>query len=163
MKNPMIESFLIPFITSVHVVSILIWIGGVVFVTTVVFPMIVRMEDSMEKVFFFQGVEQRFAKIAKVFVLIAGLTGGVLIYLKDVLHTLFHKDGFYLTLMLILWTIFLTVLTFEKKLFNIIFKGEAQHDTKKIFMRLTMFHWIIMCVSLVIVFLGVYQGHKGTF
>ncbi|QWR78421.1 hypothetical protein [Candidatus Magnetomonas plexicatena] len=163
MKNPLIEGLIVPLLTSVHVVSVLIWIGGVVFVTTIVFPIIVRMDDSMEKVMLFQGVEHRFAKIAKVCVLIAGFTGGLIVYLKDILHTLFHKDGLYLTMMLFLWVVFLTVLTFEKKLFNIIFKGQAQHDTKKIFIRLTMFHWIVMTVSLIVVFIGVYQGHEGKF
>ncbi|MBF0466034.1 MAG: hypothetical protein HQK88_13695 [Nitrospirae bacterium] len=163
MKNPLIEGMIIPLLTSVHVVSVLIWIGGVVFVTTIVFPMILRMEDSMEKVMFFQGTEHRFAKIAKVCVLIVGLTGGLLVYLKGFLNAFFHKEGLYLTLMLFLWIVYLIVLTFEKRLFKIIFKGQAQHDTKKMFVRLTLFHWIVMLVSLFVVLFSVYQGHGGNF
>jgi|GEM_PF-6316634 len=36
-----------------HVLSVVIWVGGVAFVTTIVFPVLARMEDSMAKVSFF--------------------------------------------------------------------------------------------------------------
>ena len=55
----------LPLLIAVHVIGVVLWIGGVAFVTMVVFPMIMRLENSLEKVLFFQGVEHRFAKIAK--------------------------------------------------------------------------------------------------
>ena len=45
----------LPLLIAVHVIGVILWIGGVAFVTMVVFPMIMRMENSLEKVLFFQG------------------------------------------------------------------------------------------------------------
>jgi uncharacterized membrane protein len=56
---------LIAILTAIHILGVVIWIGGVAFVTMIVFPMILRMESSLEKMLFFQGIEHRFAKIAK--------------------------------------------------------------------------------------------------
>jgi uncharacterized membrane protein len=44
----------------IHVISIVIWIGGVAFVTIITFPMIQRADNSLEQVLMFQGVEHRF-------------------------------------------------------------------------------------------------------
>jgi uncharacterized membrane protein len=152
---------MIPIVEAIHVVSVVIWIGGVAFVTMVVFPMILRMENSLEKVLFFQGVEHRFAKIAKAMVAVAGITGFWLLYLTDEWRILFTLRGIGPTLMLIVWAVYLLILLFEAKLFKIIFKGEAQQDTSKIFYRLTVFHWFVLGLSLLAVLVGVWAGHGG--
>jgi uncharacterized membrane protein len=38
---------LISFLTALHVVVVVLWIGGVAFVTIIVFPMLLKMEDSL--------------------------------------------------------------------------------------------------------------------
>jgi len=60
---------------TIHILSIVVWIGGVSFVTLVTFPMILRMEKSLEQVMMFQGIEHKFANIAKAMVILAGLSG----------------------------------------------------------------------------------------
>ncbi len=40
-----------------HIMSIVVWIGGVTFVTLITFPMILRMDKSLEMVMMFQGTE----------------------------------------------------------------------------------------------------------
>ncbi|MBF0459563.1 MAG: hypothetical protein HQK99_16860 [Nitrospirae bacterium] len=152
---------MIPALIAVHVVSIVIWIGGVVFVTTVVFPTIMTMEDSMEKVIFFQGTERRFAKIAKASVVVAGITGVLLLQLEGRWHVLFSLSGIGPTLMLILWTMFVFMLLFEAKIFSFLFRGTAQHDTKKIFRKLAASHWVIMLVSLMVIAIGIIANHSG--
>jgi uncharacterized membrane protein len=152
---------MIPLLTAVHVLSVLIWIGGVAFVTIIVFPMIVRMEDSMEKVMFFQGVEHRFAKIAKACVAVSGLTGVELLRLSGKWQILFTARGTGVTLMVLMWTLYVMVLLFEGRLFKLLFKGDAQHDTAEIFKKLSTFHWVILSLSLLTVFAGVYNAHGG--
>jgi len=147
-------------LVAIHVVGVVIWIGGVTFVTLIVFPMIMRMEGSLEKIIFFQGVEHRFAKIAKATVAIVGLTGLALVHLGGQWDLLFTAKGIGPTIMLIVWTLYVLILLGEAKLFKIIFKGEAQRDTKKIFWRLTVFHWFIMGISLLAVFVGALTAHS---
>lgn len=152
---------LIPLLSALHVLGVVVWIGGVAFVTVVVFPMIIRMEGSIEKMLFFQGVEHRFLKIARVAVFIVGLTGALLLQLKSEWSHLFTSAGIGPTLMLLVWAFYTLILILEAKLFKIIFHGEAQQDTAKIFSRLSTFHWVIMMVSFLAVAVGVWAGHGG--
>ena len=152
---------LVPLLIAVHVLGVVIWIGGVAFVTMVVFPMIIRMEGSFEKMLFFQGVERRFANIAKVCVFIVGLTGVWLLYLTGEWRVLFKRSGIGPTLMLVVWIFYTFILLAEGKLFKVIFRGKAQQDTAKVFSRLTVFHWVVLGMSLLTVGVGVWAGHGG--
>lgn len=152
---------LVPLLIAVHVLAVVIWIGGVAFVTMVVFPMIMRMESSIEKVLFFQGVEHRFANIAKLCVFIVGLTGIGLLQITGEWNVLFKVTGIGPTLMLIVWIFYVLILLFEGKLFKIIFRGDAQQDTARVFFRLSVFHWFVLGMSLLAIGIGVLAGHGG--
>lgn len=152
---------LVPVLTAVHVLGVVVWIGGVAFVTMIVFPMIMRMEDSFEKVLFFQGIEHRFAGIAKGSVAVVGLTGVWLLYLTGQWRILFSTAGIGPTLMVLVWAFYLFVLLFEGRIFRMIFGGRAGQDPEKIFPLLSRFHWVVLGLSLVTVGVGVWAGHGG--
>ena len=59
---------------ALHVLSIVIWIGGVGFVTTVLLPTLRHSTSGEDKIAIFNEIENRFSLIAKVSVLIAGLS-----------------------------------------------------------------------------------------
>lgn len=138
---------------TIHVLSIVIWIGGVAFVTLVTFPMILRMEKSLEMVMVFQGVEHRFGKIAKAMVIVAGLSGLYLLYVKG------FSAGVWI--MIVLWVVYASLLFgLEKMIFKKLFsKPGAQADMKTIFNALQIFHWIVLGLSLVAIAAGIYAGH----
>jgi uncharacterized membrane protein len=152
---------LVSILIAVHVLGVVVWIGGVAFVTMIVFPMITKMEDSFEKVLFFQGIEHRFAGIAKSAVVVVGLTGGWLLYITGEWRILFSVAGIGPTLMLIVWMFYLFVLLFEGRIFKMIFKGSAQQDSIKIFSLLSRFHWVVLGLSLLTIGVGVWAGHGG--
>jgi uncharacterized membrane protein len=154
---------LLPLLTAIHVLSVVIWIGGVAFVTIIVFPMIMRMEGSLEKMIFFQGIEHRFAKVAKISVALVGITGVWMLQLTGEWKTLFSAAGIGPTLMVIVWTLYVLVLLFEARLFKVLFRGEAQQNTSKVFFRLSIFHWVVLGLSLLAIGVGVWTGHGGTF
>ena len=153
---------LLPFLTAIHVLGVVVWIGGVAFVTIIVFPMLLRMEGSLEKMLLFQGIEHRFAKIAKVSVAVVGITGAWMLQITGEWKTLFSAGGIGPTLMLIVWTFYLLVLLFEARLFKVLFRGEAQQDTSRVFFRLSVFHWVVLGLSLLAIGVGVWAGHGGT-
>ncbi len=152
---------LVPLLTAIHVLGVVLWIGGVAFVTMIVFPMIIRMDNSMEKVLFFQGVEHRFAKIAKICVVIVGITGFWLLKITGEWGLLFSYNGIGPTLMLIIWCFYSIILILERILFKVIFSGKAQHDSAKIFLRMGIFHWVVLGLSLFVIGIGVLAGHGG--
>lgn len=150
---------LVPLLTALHVVTIVLWIGGVAFVTIIIFPMLLRMEDSLEKVLLFQRVENKFARQARSYAWMAGITGGILLYLTGQYSILFTLNGLGVTIMLLVWLIYTFILTFEKRIFKVLFSQPEKLDTSKVFRRLNLFHWFIMGLSLLAVFVGVYSGH----
>ena len=139
---------------TIHVLSVVIWIGGVSFVTLVTFPMILRMDKSLEMVLMFQGVEHRFGKIAKVMVILAGLSGLYLINEKGI-------SGIGVWIMIFVWVFYASLLFgLEKLMFKKLFgKPGDQTDMKKVFNILQGFHWIVLGLSFLAIAAGIYAGH----
>ena len=139
---------------TIHILSIVIWIGGVAFVTMITFPMIQRVDKSLEQVMMFQGVEHRFSKIAKVMVILAGLSGFYLIYEKGL--------SFGVWVMMSVWAFYASLLFgLEKLIFKKLFSAPSgeQLDTKKVFNILQVFHWFVLTLSFLAVAAGIYAGH----
>jgi len=138
----------------IHVFCIVIWIGGVAFVTIITFPMIQRAGNSLEQVLMFQGVEHRFSKIAKIMVIFTGLSGIYLIYEKGL------SAG--VLIMIFVWTLYASLLFFlEKIIFKKLFakpSGE-QPDTKQVFFRLQVFHWFVLTLSFIAIAAGIWTAH----
>jgi uncharacterized membrane protein len=153
----------VPLLTAIHVTVVVLWIGGVAFVTIIIFPLLLKMEDSFEKVLLFQRVENRFAKQARVYAWTAGITGAVLLSLTGQHRTLFTLGGLGATVMLMVWLVYTLVLTFEKKIFAVLFSQPEKLDAAKLFVRLNTFHWVVLGLSLAAVFIGVWTGHGGHF
>jgi len=139
---------------TIHIVSVVVWIGGVSFVTLVTFPMILRMDKSLEMVLMFQGVEHRFGSIAKVMVILAGLSGLFLIYEKGISTAVW--------IMIVVWAFYASLLFgLEKMIFKKLFgKPEQQTDMKKVFNLLQVFHWVVLGLSFLAIAAGVYAGHS---
>jgi len=138
----------------IHVLSVVVWIGGVAFVTLVTFPMILREEKSLEQVMMFQGVEHRFAKIAKLMVILAGLSGLYLLYEKGL------SPGVWI--MIVVWTFYAALLFgLEKLIFKKIFsKPTDKLDTRKVFNILQGFHWVVLTLSALAIAAGIWTGHN---
>lgn len=152
---------LIQLLTAIHVTVVVLWIGGVSFVTIIIFPMLLKMEESLEKVLMFQRVESVFARLARYYAWIVGPTGFVILYLKGLLPQLFTSKAIGPSIMLLVWIFYTLVLTFEKKVFAIVFSDPKKYNAEKVFAFLARGHWIIMGVSLAAVFFGVFFGHAG--
>lgn len=67
---------------SLYVLCVVLWIGGVTFVTTVLLPSIRQLKTPAERVDFFETIEGRFAWQARVTTLLVGITGFYLAYLR---------------------------------------------------------------------------------
>lgn len=138
----------------IHVISVVIWIGGVAFVTMITFPMIQRAGNSLEQVLMFQGVEHRFSRIAKVLVILTGLSGLSLIYEKGL--------SFGVWIMIVLWTLYASLLFFlEKIIFKKLFSRPSgeQLNTKQVFFMLQVFHWFVLTLSFFAIATGIWTAH----
>lgn len=131
--------------------------------TLVVFPVLSRMDSSLEQVLMFHKIEGRFAKQAKAYVWLTGITGGLLLFITGMQTMLFRAETLGISIMILVWLFYLFVLTFEKKIFGKLFAGKEQTDPKRAFRFLAGFHWVVLGLSLLAVFAGVWQGHGGGF
>ena len=58
-----------------HVLGVVIWIGGVAFVTTIVLPTVRRLPSAHEQIERFESIEGPFAPQARIATLVTGLSG----------------------------------------------------------------------------------------
>ena len=66
-----------------HVLGVVLWIGGVAFVTTVLIPALRRIPDTAKRYELFETLEGRFSFQAKVTTAITGLSGLYMLYYMD--------------------------------------------------------------------------------
>jgi len=148
----------------IHLVTVILWIGGLAFITMFVLPMIIRMQNPLEKVLFFQGIEHRFAPRAKIYNAIVGITGFVMLYLTGWYRLLFTHKGIPLLFMLIIW-IFWFIMLFglepviiRRMLDRMAKSGEAM-EIETIFARMNRMHWLLLMISLAASIAGIIFGH----
>ena len=144
----------------IHVIGVIIWIGGVAFVTMVIFPMMYRTEGSLEKALLFQGVEHRFAGIVRWLIAIVGATGVYLLAARYGLGILAETRGIGILIMIFAWTFYTTVILSERKLFSRIFADPAKIDMDKALRTINTMHWVLLTVSFAAVAGGVWFAHR---
>jgi uncharacterized membrane protein len=151
---------LLTILLIIHVICIIVWIGGVTFVTTVVFPMMYRTEGSLEKALLFQGVEHRFAAMVKWILGIVAVTGFWLLSAKYGFALLARPRGLGIILMIFAWTLYTTVLLSERKIFSRIFADPEKIDMNKALRMINVMHWFLLTISYSAVAGGVWFGHR---
>lgn len=146
-----------------HIFSIVIWIGGVSFVTLVLLPELIRQKDINKRYELFEIFENRFGKIAKLMVILAGISG---LYMFEYLHAwnrFTNVRFWWLHLMTLIWLIFAIVLfILEPLYFHAKFRELALIESEKTFKTLKWMHYIILTLSLMAVIGGV-GGVHGLF
>jgi uncharacterized membrane protein len=137
-----------------HVLSIVVWIGGVAFVTAIVFPTLASMEDSMAKVSFFMGFEKRFQLLAKICVLIAGASGILLFWRRGAFGVLTTDEAVLLGYKFLVWLTFVVLLFgAEQRLMRALVSEKTAPE--KALKRLSAFHWVVLILSLIAIVAGI--------
>ncbi len=132
-----------------HVLSVVLWIGGVAFVTTTLLPAVARMKSPEERVAFFEEVEGRFAMQARVTTVVAGLSGFYLVHQMSVWHWFLEPSRWYLHAMTGVWLLFTLMLFVLEPLFlHDWFMRRATRDPGGTFAIVQRLHVILLAVSL---------------
>ena len=148
-------------VRALHVLGVVLWIGGVAFVTTVLLPAVRRLKSPEERVAFFEAVERRFAWQARATTLLVGATGLHLTAAWD-LWARFSSPGYWwMHAMVAVWAIFTVMLFVAEPLFlHRWFLERAQRDPAGTFRRIERLHRVLLTISLVTV-LGAVAGAHG--
>ena len=67
----------------IHVLTVVLWIGGVAMVTTVLIPAIKKMTSKEDQIKTFETIQGKFAIQAKITTLLTGLSGFYMLYEMD--------------------------------------------------------------------------------
>ncbi len=144
-----------------HILGVVLWIGGVAMVTTVLLPATKRMKTPTERVMFFEIVERGFALQARVTTLVTGLSGLYLVYKLDLWQRFAHIEFWWMHAMVLVWALFTLVLFVLEPLFlHRWFSERARNHPGSTFSLVTRLHWVLLGVSLVTV-AGAVAGSHG--
>lgn len=147
---------------ALHILSIVIWIGGVSFVTVVLIPLL-RTNKDMDSLTLFNQIENRFAYIARAVVLIAGISGFYMVYQLNAWDRFFDLTFFWMHAMLILWLMFMVALFIVEPFFLKDHGRMVKQNHNISNLRKTQIvHWILLSLSLVVVVISV-LGANGFF
>lgn len=146
-----------------HVLAVVLWIGGVAMVTTVIIPAVKRIASKEDQISTFEQIEGRFAIQAKITTLITGLTGFYMLYVLDGWDRYFDYRFWWIHAMTLVWIIFSLVLyVLEPLLLHKLFKKYADKNPEKTFRIMHRAHWILLIISLITT-AGAVAGSHGWF
>lgn len=148
---------------ALHVLAIVVWIGGVAMVTSVILPAVRRMAKPNERIAFFESIERRFAFQARVSTLLAAVTGFYLVYRLELWDRFLDAQYWWMHAMVAVWAVFTLVLfVLEPLVLHRVFNERAQRDPEGTFRLVERLHWVLLTLSLVTT-LGAVAGVHGAF
>lgn len=132
----------------IHVVAVLLWIGGVAFVTTVAMPAVRRDHQPPERLRAFGRLEAGFARQAAFWVLAAGASGLWMTWRADLWSRFLAPAYWWMWAMLAVWTVFAVMLFILEPLF--IHRRLHESATPEAdFRRMETMHRILLAASLI--------------
>lgn len=143
----------------IHVLTVLLWIGGVAFVTLVIMPAIRRSQESDGRLAQFHRIESGFAPQARIWVLLAGVSGFWMVWRASLWFRFLEPSGWWMIAMVIVWAIFaimlfvLEPLVIHRRMRN----SSAPADD---FRRMERMHRVLLVASL-ITLVGAVGGSHG--
>ena len=138
------------FARTLHVLAIVLWIGGVAFVTTVLIPSLKNLENEQDRMKLFERLEGRFAFQAKLTTLLTGLSGFWMIDYLNAWSRYLDPQFWWMHLMSLVWLIFTLVLfVFEPLFLHQLFQRLAMTNSNQAFQRLQLMHILLLTISLI--------------
>lgn len=142
-----------------HILAIVVWIGGVAFVTTVLMPVIRRHNPPNARLSAFHRFEAGFAWQAQLWVGLAGLSGLWMIQRGDLWNRFADVHFWWMHAMVALWGIFAAMLYLIEPLF-LHRRMEQSSSPGRDFARMERMHRVLLLAS-VITILGAMAGSHG--
>jgi len=146
---------------ALHVLGVVLWIGGVAFVTTVLLPSVRRLKTPDERVAFFEAIEGRFAWQARGTTLLVGTTGFYLAHAWNLWERFASAAYWWMHAMVAVWALFTVMLFIAEPLFLHRWVLEAAtREPERTFRRIERLHRVLLTVSVLTV-LGAVAGSHG--
>lgn len=144
---------------AIHVLAVIVWIGGVAMVTTVVFPLI-RQRAPGERLALFHAVERRFAWQARIATLLVAASGFYVVARLDLWSRFRSLDFWWMHAMVGLWLLFTLILFVGEPLILHRWVSRVTPATSdSVFARLHWLHWVLLILGIITAFAAVAGSH----
>jgi uncharacterized membrane protein len=145
-----------------HVLAVVLWIGGVGFVATALLPALRRGPSASEGLRLFHLLERRFARQARVTTLLAGLSGLYLVWRLDLWSRFADPSFWWMHAMVALWLVFTAMLfVIEPVFLDRRLAERAARDPEGTLLLLGRLHLVLLAASLITVGAAVAGSHGG--
>lgn len=147
---------------ALHVLAVVVWIGGVAFVTTVVLPGVAQWRSPGERVAFFEQLERGFAVQSRWTTMIVGASGFYLVHAFDLWDRFLVPGYWWMHAMVGVWALFtLMLFVLEPRVLHRAFRDHAVRDPEGTFRRLLILHRVLLALALLTVAGAVAGVHGG--
>ncbi len=148
---------------TLHILGVVIWIGGVSMATTVAIAAVGRGDLGADKVKAFHAIERRFVWQARAAVLLVGATAFYMTQQLNLWDRFSDIAFWWMHAMVAVWAIFMSLLFIgEPFILHRYFERWARHSPDAAFAWLHRAHWILLTLGLITVF-GAAAGSHGWF
>ncbi|MGH8013838.1 MAG: hypothetical protein ACREQ4_15215 [Candidatus Binataceae bacterium] len=135
-----------------HVLAIVVWIGGIAAITTIMFPAMRHADSAERKIALFQQVERRFRPQARVAWLVVGLSGVYMLYALDAWARFTQGRYWWMHAMVALWVIFgLMLFVMEPLVVGPRMERTLATDPAAALARIEALHWVLLVLSLLVI------------
>ena len=143
-----------------HVLCIVLWIGGVAMVTLVLLPAVKGEPDAFNR---FESIERRFANQSRITVLLAGLSGFYMVWRLELWSRFAELRFWWMHAMVAVWLIFFTMLfVLEPFVLHKRLRMRASRDPSGTMLRIQRIHLVLLTLSLITI-AGAMAGAHGAF
>jgi uncharacterized membrane protein len=145
-----------------HILGVVLWIGGVAFVTLVMLPAAARSSDPARGVEAFEELERRFSFQAKLWTLLTGLSGFYIAWQLGLWPRFAQPQFWWMHAMVAVWLVFTVVLFVLEPLFlHRWFSTRARRDPAGVLRLMQRLHRVLLIASLITVAGAVAGSHGG--
>ena len=146
---------------ALHVLAVVIWIGGVAMVTTVILPMALRARTTREGQTLLEAVERRFIWQARIATLVVAASGFYIVDRLQLWDRFRSIEFWWMHAMVLLWLIFTILLFIGEPLAGRIRRGHGSQLASKGRLSLMQWlHWAVLVLSAITVLAAV-AGSQG--
>lgn len=146
-----------------HVLAVVLWIGGVAMVTTVILPSLKKTKSKEEFIRTFEILEHRFAWQARITAFITGITGFYMLYELNGWNRYLQLRYWWIHTMTLVWVLFSVVLyILEPLILHKMYSRMAAINPERTFRIIKRLHWVLLLLSMFAT-AGAVAGSHGWF
>lgn len=149
---------------ALHVVGVVLWIGGVSMVTTVLLPAVRRLREPSRRYELFEAIEGRFARQARASTLLVGITGFYMVWAQDLWDRFRDPAFWWMHAMVAVWLLFSAMLfVLEPLWLHRWFTRAAAARPEQTYRLIVTLHRLLLAAGLITIAGAVAGSHGADF